>query len=159
MNKIWTAPFSDNEMTYDFQSHRYILTPEFCRDQGIDLDIVINKELFPDTQTSVNIVLNRISLLVYTNIYNFGRTKEDKEYLMACDSSLRSIIRDAMFERLNYVTSSGDLSTKSGALIDQGTRVNTSDLIPSVIETMILRPTGLLHRGEYEFERDNNLVY
>jgi hypothetical protein len=159
MNKIWAAPFSDNEMTYDFENHRYVLTPEYCRDQGIDLDIVINKELFPDTQTSVNIVLNRISLLVYTNIYNHGRVKEDKEYLMACDPTLRLIIRDAMFERLNYVTSSGDLSTKSGALIDQGTRVNTADLIPSVVETMILRPTGLLHRGNFEFVKNTDLVY
>jgi hypothetical protein len=64
-----------------------------------------------------------------------------------------------MFERLNYVTSSGDLSTKSGALIDQGTRVNTGDLIPSIIEEMLLRPTGLLHRGKFEFIKDLNLVY
>jgi hypothetical protein len=159
MNVIWQAPFSDKELNYDNNNHRYILTAEYCRDKGIDLDIVIDKNLFPDTQTSVDIVLDRISLLVYTNIYNYGRHKEDKEYLLACNPQLRTIIRDAMFERLNYVTSSGDLSTKSGALIDQGTRVSTRDLIPSVVEEMILRPTGLLHRGKFEFIKDENLVY
>jgi hypothetical protein len=159
INIQFIEPFSDADMVYDLNKHRYILTPQFCRDRGIDLDIMVNKDLFPDPQTALDIVLNRISLLVYTNIYNYGRAKEQKEFLLACNPELRDIIKEAMFERLNYMTSSSDLSVKSGALISQGTRVDTKDLIPSVVELMLLRPTGLLHRGEFEVVIDNSLVY
>ena len=155
----FTQPVSDADMVYNLDKHRYILTAQFCRDRGIDLDIMINKDLFPDPQVAVDIVLDRVSLLVYTNIYNYGRAKDQKEFLLACNPELREIIKEAMFERLNYMTSSSDLSLKSGALISQGTRVDTRDLIASVIEEMILRPTGLLHRGEFEFVIDDTLVY
>ena len=152
-------PFSDADMVYDINKHRYILTPQFCRDRGIDLDIIIHKDLFPDPQKAIEIVLDRISLLVYTNIYNYGRQKRHKEFLLACHPDLRDIIKEALFERLNYVTSSEDLSVRSGALVSQGVRIETRDLVPSIVEEMLLRPTGLLHRGEYEFMINENLNY
>jgi hypothetical protein len=146
-------------MVYNFDKHRYILTPQFCRDRGIDLDVILNKDLFPDSQNAIDIVLDRISLLVYTNIYNYGRQKRYKEFLLACHPEIRDVIKEAMFERLNYVTSSEDLSVKSGALVSQGVRVETRDLVPSIVEEMLLRPTGLLHRGEYDFQIIEDLVY
>lgn len=152
-------PFSDADMVYDFKKHRYILTAQFCRNRGIDLDSLVNKDLFPDAQTATDIVLDRVSLLVYTNIYSYGRQKDDKEFLLACHPDLRDIIKEAMFERLNYITSSEDLSIRSGAMIEQGVRIETRDLLPSVIEEMLLRPTGLLHRGEFEYVKDESKVY
>lgn len=146
-------------MVYDFQKHRYILTPQFVRDRGIDLDIVLNKDLFPDPQVAIEVVLDRISLLVYANIYNYGRQKRYKEFLLACHPDIRDIVKEAMFERLNYVTTNEDLSVKSGALVSQGVRIETQDLVPSLIEEMLLRPTGLLHRGEYDFMIDESLNY
>lgn len=146
-------------MKYDVGKHRYILTPEYCRNKGLDLDILIDKDLFPDPQKAVSIALDRVSLLVYSNIYNYGRQLAKKQFLLACHPDFRLVIRDAMFERLNYVTSAGDLSLKSGALISSGTRIETRDLIPSVLEEMILRPTGLLHRGEFEMTIDDTKVY
>lgn len=146
-------------MVYDFDKHRYILTSQFCRDRGIDLDILLNTDIFPDSQVAKEIVLDRISLLVYTNIYNYGRQKRYKEFLLACHPDIRDIIKEALFERLNYVTTSEDLSTKSGALVSQGVRIETKDLVPSLIEEMLLRPTGLLHRGEYDFFIDESKVY
>jgi hypothetical protein len=155
----FVAPYSDADMIYDLEKHRYILTPDYCRNKGLDLDIILDKDLFPDPQQAVSIALDRVSMLVYTNIYNYGREKDKKEFLLACNPELRSIIRDAMFERLNYVTSAGDLSLKSGASISSGTRIETRDLVPSVVELMILRPTGILHRGEYNFILETELVY
>lgn len=159
MNIEWIQPYSDANMQYDFSKHRYILTPEYCRLRGLDLDILIDKDLFPDPQQAVSIALDRISLLVYSNIYHYGREMATKQFLLACHPDLREVIREAMFERLNYVTSAGDLSLKSGALVSSGTRIETSDLIPSVVEEMILRPTGLLHRGKFEITIDDELVY
>lgn len=157
-NKVFIEPFSDADMVYDFDKHRYILTPQFCRNNGFDFDL-LDKDNFPDPQLAEDIVLNRVSLLVYTNIYNYGRTKKQKEFLLACDPDLRDIIRDAMFERLIYMNASGDLSIRSGALISQGTRVDTEDLVPSVTELMILRASGILHRGAYHFVIDEEKVY
>ena len=85
--------------------------------------------------------------------------KADKEYLLACNSDLRLVIRDAMMERLEYMVNSGDLSSKSGALITQGTRIDVEDLIPSIVEEMTLRAAGLLHRGKFDFVKDETLVY
>lgn len=156
---IFTAPFSDEDMRYDATKHRYILTEEFVRNQGIDLGLELNTDAAPEPSKVPQLALERISLLVYSNIYQYGRQKQDKEYLLACHPDLRDVIKDAMMERLKYMIDSGDLSTRSGALITQGTRVETKDLIPSVMEEMILRPTGLLHRGKFDFIKDESLVY
>ena len=156
---IFTAPFSDDEMRYDGDKHRYVLTEEFVRNKGIDLGLELNADAAPEPSKVPELALERISLLVYSNIYNYGRQTKDKEYLLACHPELREVIRDAMLERLKYMIDSGDLSTRSGALITQGTRVETKDLIPSVVEEMILRPTGLLHRGKFVFIKDDSIVY
>jgi len=152
-------PFSDADMTYDQSKRRYILTEEYVRNAGVDLGLILETEHAPEPSKVEAIVRDRVSLLVYGNIYNHGRSKEDKEYLLACRPDLRNIIRDAMMERLRYMIESGDLSTRSGALVSQGTRVSVKDLIPSVIEEMILRPTGLLHRGEFQFTKNETLQY
>lgn len=154
----YIEPFSDADMVYDFDKHRYVLTTQYCRNRGFDFEL-LDKDKFPDPQVVNDIVLDRVSLLVYTNIYNYGRTKREKEFLLACHPDFRDIIKEAMFERLLYMNSSGDLSVSSGALISQGTRIDTIDLVPSVMEQMILRPTGLLHRGEFELTIDDELVY
>lgn len=152
-------PYSDIDMIYDFDNHRYILTTEFVRNQGIDLSLELNADSAPEPSKVPELALQRISLLVYTNIYNHGRQKEKKEYLLACKPELRNVVKEAMLERLRYMIDSGDLSTRSGALITQGTRIETKDLIPSVMEEMILRSVGLLHRGNYNFILDKELVY
>lgn len=159
MNNTYQSPFSDDEMVYDAVSKRYILTPNYVRNQGIDLGLELNTETAPEPAKVPELVLNRISLLVYSNIYSHGRQRKIKEYMIACDPSLRGIIRDAMMERLRYMIESGDTSTRSGALVSQGTRIEVEDLIPSVIEEMILRPTGLLHRGEFYTVLDPKIEY
>ena len=156
----YQAPFTDNSMTYNYDNHRYILKADYVRQLGIDLGLVLDTEAAPEPSKVVGLVLDRVSLLVYTNIYQYGRQKADKEYLLACHPELRSVIRDAMVERLRYMIDSGDLSTRSGALITQGVRVEVRDLVPSLVEEMILRSTGILHRGKFHLtDKDEALVY
>jgi hypothetical protein len=64
-----------------------------------------------------------------------------------------------MVERISYIYSSGDLSVKGGAIIEQGTRVETQDLIASPVEEDILRSVGILHRGKYHIQKDETLEY
>ena len=152
-------PYSDNQMTYDLNKRRYVLTEQYCKDNGIDLGLVLETSALPNPADGPRILLDRVSMLVYQNIYNRGRNKDIKEYMLACGQEIRSILRDAMFERLNYMTSSGDLSLKSGAIISNGSRVDIKDLAASMIEEQILRPTGVLHRGEFDIQLDKTLVY
>ena len=156
---VFQAPFDDDAMTYDFDKHRYILEDDYVRSQGIDLGLILDTEHAPEPSRVEEIVRDRVSLLVYENIYQHGRSREQKQYLLACNPNYRNIIRDAMVERLRYMVDSGDLSTRSGALVSQGTRVEVRDLLPSVVEEMMLKGSGLLHRGEYSFIKDETLVY
>lgn len=155
----YANPVSDSEMTYKSDVHRYVLTEEFCRNNGIDLGLILETAALPNPSQAPQLLLDRVSQLVYQNIYNYGRQKDIKEYLLACGQEYRDVIKQAMFERLNYITSSGDLSIKSGAIITQGTRINVKDLVPSVVEEMILRNAGLLFRGRYEMTINPSLVY
>ena len=156
---MYQNPYSDSEMTYSTSTHRYTLTLDYVRNHGIDLSLILDTENHPDPSAAPQQVLDRVSMLVYSNIYNHGRQLATKQYIMACNSDLRDVIRDAMMERLEYLANSGDLSSRSGAIVSQGTRVDVEDLIPSVIEEMILRSAGLLHRGEYQIVVDETLVY
>lgn len=156
---MYQNPYSDNEMTYSTTTHRYVLTSDYVRNHGTDLSLILNTEAHPDPSNAITQVLERVSMLVYENIYNHGRQRAVKEYIMACNSDMRPILRDAMMERLEYMVNSGDLSSRSGALVAQGTRINVEDLVPSIVEKMILRSSGLLHRGEYQIVKDETLVY
>jgi hypothetical protein len=156
---MYTEPYSDTSMTYDYDNHRYVLTENFVRDSGIDLSLHLNTEQYAVPSKAPGIFLDRISQLVYGNIYNYGRERETKEFLLACDEKLRPAIRDAMLERIRYMASSGDLSVKSGALIQHGTRIEVEDLISSPQEKDILRATGILHRGKYFININSDLTY
>ena len=150
-------PIEDEQMRYN--EKRYILKEEYVRSKGIDLSLSLNTDFSPEPDAIPGIFLDRVSQLVYENIYSYGRQKDNKEYLLACDPNLRNVIRDAMMERIRYIEASGDLSTKAGAMISQGTRIETEDLVASPQEEKILRNAGLLHRGEYYFIKDPGLVY
>ena len=160
MNDVtFVVPFDDDAMVYDIDTHRYVLTEKYLTSIGVDLSIILNTESAPVPADIPKFFLKRVSFLVYSNIYSYGRSKEDKEYILACNPNLRDVIKDALVERVAYITDSGDMSTKTGALIQQGTRVDTKDLIASPQEENILRTAGLLHRGAYSFIKDETLVY
>ena len=156
---IFIEPFNDKDLVYDKAKRRYLLTPQYISDNGIDLALQLETAHLANPASAVDIAIERVSILVYENIYQYGRNRSDKEYLLACDPKLRNIIRDAMFERLTYMVNGGDLSARSGAVIGQGYRIEVKDLIPSVVEEMILRGAGLLHRGDYFFIKDESIEY
>lgn len=148
-------PYNDDTMKYSVEDKRYILLEEYVRNKGIDLGLVLETAGTPEPSKLPSIVLDRISSLVYENIYSYGRSKDQKEYLLACSPEFRSAIRDAMVERLRYMIDSGDLSTKSGVLLAQGVSLDLLDLVASPMELKILRNAGLLHRGNYFFIKED----
>lgn len=158
--KDFIEPFSDMEMEYIKKEKRYVLDASYFEEvTGRSLSAELEAAGFATPELASQYTLNRVSRLVYNNIYSYGRTKRQKEYLLACNPEMRPIIRDAMIERLLYMMESGDLSTKSGIVIEQGSKISTTDQIPSVVEEMILRPTGILHRGSYHFIPREDLDY
>ena len=150
-------PFDDADMTYNSSAKRYILTSDFVSNRGINLSLILNTEMAPNPVGLEELFLDRISSLVYNHIYRYGRSKKEKQYLLACSPAFRDVIRDAMLERIMYIIDSGDLSTKAGVIIEKGNRVDVRDLVPSPEEVEILRSAGLLHRGKYIFIKDTTL--
>ncbi len=156
---VFIAPTNGDDMTYDLDTHRYVLNVDYVSSIGVDLSVILNTESAPVPADVPELFLKRVSFLVYSNIYKYGRSKDDKEYIMACNPNMREIIKEAMIERVAYITDGGDMSTKTGALIQQGTRIDIRDLIASPQEEDILRTAGLLHRGSYFLVKDETLVY
>lgn len=159
METKFQAPFSDDQMVYDKGKRRYILTADYVANKGLDLSFLLSTDHLTVGVSAAEIALDRASLLVYEFIYTHGRERDNKEYMMACNPRFRPILRDAMFERLSYMLTGGDLSLNSGALIEQGMRIDTEDLVASLIEKQILSGAGLLHRGDYRFQRDLTIEY
>ena len=75
---MFQNPYSDNTMTYDVTKHRYILTEEYVRQMGIDLSLVLNTDFSPIPASVPGLFLDRVSKLVYSNIYKYGRSKKEK---------------------------------------------------------------------------------
>lgn len=152
-------PFDDADMIYDLKDHRYILTEAFVESRGTNLDLLLQTIRLSNPNMAVEHTLDRVSRLVYQSIYSFGRTKETKQYLLACNPELRDVIRDAMYERLQYMLTSGDLSTQAAIIIQDGILLSQYDKIPSVLEQEILISSGILHRGKWQIIKDEKLVY
>lgn len=152
-------PYSDNEMVYNFQDRRYILTSSFVQSQGVNLNLLLQTIRLANPNMAIPHFLNRVSKLVYGFIYGQGRTRPQKEYMLACNPDLRNVIRDAMMERVLYMLQSGDLSLQSGAIIQDGIRVEVANLIPSVVENQILLNSGILHRGKWSIVINDKLNY
>lgn len=101
-------PLSDGDMIYDFNSHRYILTPDYIVNKlGIDIQARVGSNRAIASANLINILLNNISIQVYGFIFAHNNRKT-LEYLVAKSPSARQIIMDAMGQQAVYILSVGD---------------------------------------------------
>ena len=98
-------PYSDVFMTYDYKTHRYILTD---KDVIENLSIDINHRL--KDKNLVSNLLNQISLQVYSYIHQFNKNNKAQDFIIASTEDGRTIIKEAMEQQLIYFLSVGDLS-------------------------------------------------
>ena len=100
MIKTYSRPYNDEKMTYDYETHRYILNPNYVRAR-YKLEEEIDAEL-------LNEVSDNIYLFIYS--HKLGQQNYDKmEYELARNQSLREWLCDALLRQFQYAhTTNGD---------------------------------------------------
>ena len=170
-----TYPYDDETMFYDWDTHRYILTPECVFDElNINLAERLNKRGSAVAENVPSNVLRRISNIVYGEIYKCSEYNDVQEYLLAKCPSLRKNIKEAMKEQVVYFLINGDTSNfsgidlKTGRVIEIDRLRNQSRLAPDA-EIILQRPIkelghgacSILYQGkwniykDFSYERDN----
>lgn len=101
-------PFTDSNMIYDYNKHRYILTQD-CLMNELGVDISRFNDGTINAQTVINSFLNTVSIQVYNYIYSCNN-KPALTYLAAKMPSARQVLQDAMGQQALYLLQNGDLS-------------------------------------------------
>lgn len=110
-------PYDDEYMTYDYRSHRYVLTPKAVLDElGENLDIIlVNAD--PVTR---NAFLQKVSRAVYNYIKQGSSSWEYVEYIMAKDGRLRDTIKEMLVSQVEYMLTDGAVADYSGVNLAKG---------------------------------------
>lgn len=150
-------PFDDNLMVYDYDNHRYILTPQAVLDKlNIDLTERLNNGGESNIERVANMFLDEISELVYNEIYDYSSQPLIQEYQIAKIPSARNVIMRAMLKQVDYVLVNGMLHQYSG--VDLKRSVNNDKMASKYLAPMsrsiLTKPlieTGipLMYAGKY----------
>ncbi len=121
---LWKAnsfPYSDDDMEYSTETHRYTLTPAYVLEEtGMTLNQVLNPGMMSQPQKVEQLYLEQISKSIYKFIYSTNNENDKQEYLLAKLPSLRKIIREAMLQQVIYVLKGGDLGLYNGVNVKTG---------------------------------------
>lgn len=102
---MFIQPYNSDYMTFDEITGRYVLTTKAVSDHlGIDLNV-----LAKDNGNGVNAFLNRVSMLTYRKMHEYG-FEDEQDRIIATTETGRKIIQEAMIEQCFYVKAVGDLS-------------------------------------------------
>lgn len=127
-----TLPYDDDYMTYDYNSHRYVLTLQDVKQNlGVDLE---NRITFAN---AIPTLLNRISVKIYAYIHTHNVMNDYQNYIIAKTEKGREIIKSAMEEQLLYLLTVGDLSrsidiNERALAIDDTAKQILLDRIPEI---------------------------
>ena len=139
-------PYTDGNMVYDYKKHRYILTADYLQNV-LSVDVNRFKTGTVNEQSAINVLLDNISLQVYTYVYAHNNIRVLR-YIMAKMPSARDILMEAMGQQALYVLSNGDF-TKAA---EESKRRNYLDIVAkSIIDNTELSETGatLTYIGRY----------
>lgn len=107
----FTQPYSDDYMTFDEATGRYVLTPKYALDTyGLDLFDGVNDRNSTNQQLAVQGILRRVSNLIYEFIHSFTIYTKRQDRIIATNPHYRGVVMRAMGEQLIYMSQVGDLS-------------------------------------------------
>lgn len=152
-----TYPYDDEYLVYDYDEHRYILTPRAVLDKSninlyerLNVGGAVNRERVPEQ------FLDEISDIVYTAIYDYSSQPAIQEYQIAKLPSARNVILKAMLKQVDYALVNGFLDQYSGIDLKKNTRLEELSgryLAPrakSVLSKPLLESgVPLLYAGKY----------
>ena len=80
MNNIPDMPLTDEYMTYNEKTHRYVLTVKYVEEVvGIDMIARLNDGDYTTAQNLASTILDMISVKIYGYIHEFNRSNiQDK---------------------------------------------------------------------------------
>lgn len=160
-NSNLTYPYDDPEMIYNRAEHRYVLTSDGVTSKlGVVLQNVLQRTPTDNNPSAaperfLDFVSRHFYGYIYRNIPTANRNVI--EWVLAKCPDMRSLIKQAMFNEVEYVLSEGAFWNKSGVNVLKGsvmdlstlrdTRVvsyDTENLLYSPIPSF---PYPLLYRG------------
>ena len=134
-------PYNDDYMTYNYDTHRYVLTQkDVSENLGVDLTARIK------APNAINALLNQVSMQIYNYIHTYNANNNFQDFIIAKTYKGREIIRNAMEQQLIYFLLVGDLSrstdiAKRALAIDEQAKQILSQPIPEIGTTILYTGT------------------
>lgn len=155
-----TYPYDDEYMKYDYNKHRYILTPKCILDElNINLNERLNTRGANNKENYAQQVLDQISLQIYNFIYSHNSQWLFTQKILAKAPSARFVIKEAMKQQIMYFLMNGQIDKYSGVDLRKNTALNPNSIRGDIAidpQAIIflenpLQETGLslLYRGRY----------
>lgn len=155
-----TMPLSNETMIYDFNKHRYILTPKCVLDElNENLYERLNTKGSANVENTAQVILDQISMQVYNFIYNHTAQRLYLQKVLAKSPTARETIKEAMKQQVLYFLINGQIDKYAGVDLRRGTVIPLSELrgersIDAQTISILLQPlpeTGVsvLYRGRY----------
>lgn len=118
-------PFSDDDMKYDEQSHRYVLTADcVSRELGEDLSVVLNTTGDTNASSLPDRFLQRVSRTVYLWLYRDSMNPDWIEYILATYPPLRAWVKEMLLSQTWYVLNNDFIADYSGVNIAKGSTID-----------------------------------
>ena len=129
---VITYPYSDEYMTFDEATNRYILTPKYVLDKiGVDLEGSLNERNAINPQIMAQRFLTEVSDDIYEYIHSHNVNTAKQDYLIANIPSLRPIIQKAMDQQFMYSRLNGIL----GYSVEK--EVQAQRICPKAVDTLL----------------------
>ena len=118
-------PFDDEVMTYDYLSHRYVLTGKGVQTElGVNLALVLNDSGDMSPSTLPQRVLKKVSQSVYLWLYEDSMNPQWLEFLLAKHPPLRNRVKEMLLAQLDYVLTNNFVNSFSGVNIAKGQTID-----------------------------------
>lgn len=125
----YIQPYDDDHMVYDYETHRYYLTPKAVFDElGINLDIELNTQGDTNNSTIVQRVLRQSNNVVYNYLYQRSSNNGWQEMIMATCPSARSRLKEVLLMQVLYNLSSGFVALYSGINVAKNSVIDINAL-------------------------------
>jgi len=152
---------NDNWVYYDLNAHRYVLKPEYMRD-NYSVDLINSLDLSGSgttAQSAVQNLLKRASRVIYNYIYSHHPGNvEYTTYRIVKDPKYKNTIVEAMGELVySWLINNNDLSIQNGISVDLGKLYDRIDSmknqVPVIVEE-ILYSGDIITRMKWPFDSE-----
>lgn len=131
MAETITYPYSDDYMTFDEESNRYVLTTKYVLEKlGVDLEGALSERKAVNAQILANRFLVEVSDDIYEFIHSHSIYTAQQDCLIANVPSLRKIIQKAMGQQFLYSRLNGLLGYSAE------TEKQQNRICPKAIDTL-----------------------